>query len=116
MSWWDELDADRSDDRRKAERLANVISRLGGSRDDKVKFLVVEMAHMEAEAEREGHRAGSLQFGGAMKSLAHRYWRQELRRRPQLKEFAEESEPKTTQEEWKQMAADFRAKREKAGV
>jgi len=82
VSWWEDLDCDRSRDREKAERLANVIARLGGSREEKVSFLTVHMALMEADAEREGHEPGSRAFGGMMKSLAFRYWRKHRKDQP----------------------------------
>jgi hypothetical protein len=119
LDWWQQLEDDRSQDREKAERLANVISRLGGSREEKVEFLTTQMALMEAEAEREGHAPGSSRFGGMMKSLAFRYWRNELKRRGVARvprEFEEPEERKTTQEEWQQMAAELRAKRKERGV
>ena len=43
---------------------------------------------MEAELEREGlDQADARRFGGGMKSLALRWWRNEWKRRPRVPEF-----------------------------
>ena len=75
--WVDEV-GDRSDDERKARRLANAISRLPGCYEEKVAFLVEHMALLEAEADREGAES-SKRRAGVIVSLAFRYWRTALK-------------------------------------
>ena len=75
--WIDEI-SDRSDDERKASRLANALSRLPGSHPEKVEFLIEHMALLEAEADREGADTGKRR-AGVIVSLAFRYWRTHLK-------------------------------------
>ncbi len=74
--WWDDID-DREQDAAKAAKLANALSKLPGDRVEKVRFLELNMALMEAEADREG-AVDARQRRGVMVSLAFRYWRHHL--------------------------------------
>jgi hypothetical protein len=71
--WWEDL-PDRSDDRKKAEKLVNVLAKYPGTRDQKVQWAERNMALIEAEALKfeartpEGHR-------GAIMSVTIRFYR-----------------------------------------
>lgn len=87
MTWWDEIESDRQRDAEKAKRLVNVLSKLPGTREAKLRWLEVQMPLLEAEAgkqfdpEREPKK-----FGAAVCSVAIRYWRGKILRagRPRM--------------------------------
>jgi hypothetical protein len=87
MDWWEGINAERSRDDEKAERLVNVLFNLAGPREAKLKWLKKQMPLLEAEAgqlfdpEKEPRK-----FGAAMCSVTIRYWRAKLMRmnRPRM--------------------------------
>ena len=87
MDWWEQVE--QSDEvERKAERLANVLARQPGTRQEHLAFLQTNIPLMEAELEREGlDPTDSRRFGGGMKSLALRWWRNHRKTAPRVTEF-----------------------------
>jgi hypothetical protein len=84
MSDWDRelTPGDRSRDQLKAQKLANAISRLKGTREAKVRFLYNRMELLESTAaQRFDPIRQRREFGQLMVSLAFRYWRNHLSKR-----------------------------------
>jgi len=77
--WFDQLQ-DRSQDSIKAERLANVLSKMKGTREAKIKYLTNNMPLMEAEAAKDFDPVKQpRQYGASMVSIAFRFWRNQLK-------------------------------------
>lgn len=77
VDYGDELEGDRSADRRNAERLANVLARWPGDRDQKITFCERWLPGWEAQAIREGFdvEASPKRFAARVRDLAVKYWR-----------------------------------------
>lgn len=79
--WWDDIDDDRSRDAEKAKRLVNVLSKMPGPREAKLRWLEVQMPLLEAEAGKQfDPKTEPREFGAAMCSVAIRFWRGKLLR------------------------------------
>ena len=92
--WWEQIEEDERA-AEKANRLANCLSRFGGTREQKVEFLVYHLPLMEAEARQEWDpEEQPKQYGAKMVSLAFRFYRMHRKKlgetRPQNREMPQE--------------------------
>lgn len=73
---------DEAEAERRARRLVNAIARLDGSREEKLRWLLVNLTLIEAEAQRAGEQPGTRSFGAAVVSIAFRFYRRHLAMQP----------------------------------